>query len=166
MSVFKVYVERKQGYRIEAEGVKHDLRENLMIGGLEGVRFINRYYVEGISEEIFEKAKYTIFSEPQTDIATDGIEYGADDRIFAVEYLPGQFDQRADSAAQCIQIISQGERPTIRAARVYALYGNITAEELAEIEKEYSCYFNYENFNELTKQSGLSINYFFTFDPK
>ena len=135
MSVFKVFVERKQGYRIEAESVKRDLRENLMISGLESVRFINRYYVEGISEEIFEKAKYTIFSEPQTDIATDGIEYGEKDRVFAVEYLPGQFDQRADSCSQCIQILTQGDRPIVKTAKIYVLSGSISDAEFESIKK-------------------------------
>ncbi len=135
MSVFKVFVERKQGYRIEAESVKRDLRENLMISGLEGVRFINRYYVEGISEEIFEKAKYTIFSEPQTDIAADGIEYSEKERVFAVEYLPGQFDQRADSCSQCIQILTQGDRPIVKTAKIYILSGEISDEEFASIKK-------------------------------
>ena len=117
MSVFKVFVERKQDCRIEAEGVKRDLRENLMIANLENVRLINRYYVEGISEEIFEKAKYTIFSEPQTDIATENIEYSSNDKLFAVEYLPGQFDQRADSCSQCIQLLTQGDRPIVKTAK-------------------------------------------------
>ena len=135
MSVFKVFVERKPGYRIEAESVKRDLRENLLICGLENVRFVNRYYVEGISEEIFEKAKYTIFSEPQTDIATDGIEYSDADRVFAVEYLPGQFDQRTDSCSQCIQILTQGERPIVKTAKIYVLSGNISDEEFEAIKK-------------------------------
>ncbi|MBR5322415.1 MAG: phosphoribosylformylglycinamidine synthase [Clostridia bacterium] len=135
MSVFRVFVERKQDNRIEAESVKRDLRENLMIGGLENVRLINRYYVEGIGEEIFEKAKYTIFSEPQTDVAAENIEYNKDDKIFAVEYLPGQFDQRADSCSQCIQILTQGDRPIVKTARLYILSGNITDKELESIKK-------------------------------
>ena len=135
MSVFKVFVERKKENRIEADSVKRDLRENLMISGLENVRLINRYYVEGIGEDIFEKAKYTIFSEPQTDIATEDIEYEKDDKIFAVEYLPGQFDQRADSCSQCIQILTQGERPIVKTAKIYILSGNISDSEFESIKK-------------------------------
>ncbi len=135
MSVFKVYVERKEANRIESEGVKRDLRDNLMIDGLNNVRLINRYYVEGISEEIFEKAKYTIFSEPQTDVATESIEYSEGDRVFAVEYLPGQFDQRADSCSQCIQLLTQGDRPIVKTAKIYVLSGNISDKEFESVKK-------------------------------
>ncbi len=135
MSVFKVFVERKKSNTIEADSVKNDLRENLMIGGLENVRLINRYYVDGISKEIFEQAKYTIFSEPQTDVAMEDIEYDKNDRVFAVEYLPGQFDQRADSCSQCIQILTQGDRPIVKTAKIYVLSGNISDAEFESIKK-------------------------------
>ena len=95
---------------------------------------MNRYDVENISRELFDYAVKTVFSEPQLDVVSSALDNdGAS--VFAVEYLPGQFDQRADSAAQCIQIISQGERPTVRTAKVYMLYGALTDGQLAEIKK-------------------------------
>ena len=132
--VYRVYVEKKKELANEANALLNDARLLLGITSLESVRLFNRYDVENISAELFDYAKKTVFSEPQLDIVSDGID-ATNAIVFAVEYLPGQFDQRADSAAQCIQIISQGERPTIRAARVYVLYGDLTAEELNEIKK-------------------------------
>lgn len=132
--VFRVYVEKREGLANEAKSLLNDARTLLGISELENVRIINRYDAENISEELFEYAKKTVFSEPQLDIASESIDTeGA--TVFAVEYLPGQFDQRADSAAQCIQIISQGERPTVRTAKVYALYGKLSKEQIAEIKK-------------------------------
>ena len=95
---------------------------------------MNRYDVENISEELFDSAVKTVFSEPQLDVVSSELD-GNGASVFAVEYLPGQFDQRADSAAQCIQIISRGERPTVRTAKVYMLYGPLTESQLAEIKK-------------------------------
>ena len=132
--VYRVYVEKKPGLDNEARALYNDARSLLGIKGLEKVRLFNRYDAENISEELFVYAIRTVFSEPQLDIASADIDCG-DAVVFAVEYLPGQFDQRADSAAQCIQIISQGERPLIRSARVYALYGNLSEQEIAEIKK-------------------------------
>ncbi len=132
--VFRVYVEKKPGLDQEAQALLNDARSLLGIRGLESVRLFNRYDAEGLSRELFEAAIPTVFSEPQVDLASAEIDTG-DARVFAVEYLPGQFDQRADSAAQCIQILSQGERPLIRSAKVYALYGQLTEEELAELRK-------------------------------
>lgn len=132
--VYRVYVEKKKELANEANALLNDARLLLGIDSLKSVRLFNRYDVENISSELFDYAKKTVFSEPQLDVVSDSIDAtGA--IVFAVEYLPGQFDQRADSAAQCIQIISQGERPTIRAAKVYVLYGTLTAEELNEIKK-------------------------------
>ena len=132
--VFRVYVEKKPGLDNEARALLNDARTLLGIDGVEKVRLYNRYDAEGLSEELFHYAKTTVFSEPQLDTVSDQVSAeGA--TVFAVEYLPGQFDQRADSAAQCIQIISQQERPTIRTARVYALYGNLTEEQLAAFKK-------------------------------
>ncbi len=132
--VYRIFVEKKPGLENEARELKHDIRSLLSIKGLENLRIFNRYDVENIDADLFEKSKMTVFAEPQLDNISDAFE---DDSaiIFATEYLPGQFDQRADSAAQCIQIISQGERPTVRTAKVYALYGNISDAELAEIKK-------------------------------
>ena len=132
--VYRVFVEKKPGLDLEARALLNDARTLLGIQGLRQVRLLNRYDAEGLSEELFEEAIRTVFSEPQVDRVYAAPELG-DATVFAVEYLPGQFDQRADSAAQCIQILSQGERPTVRSARVYALYGALTEKELSEIKK-------------------------------
>ena len=132
--VYRIYVEKKPGLDNEARSLLNDARSLLGIQALETVRLFNRYDVEGIGRELFDYAVHTVFSEPQLDLVYEEPELdGAS--VFAVEYLPGQFDQRADSAAQCIQILSQGERPLVRSAKVYALYGSLGAEELAEIRK-------------------------------
>ena len=132
--VYRVFVEKKKELANEAKSLLSDARMLLGIKALRDVRVINRYDTENISAELFEYAKKTVFSEPQLDIVTDSIDTeGA--YVFAVEYLPGQFDQRADSAAQCIQIISQGDRPTVRTAKVYVLYGELAQEDIAEIKK-------------------------------
>ncbi len=131
--VYRVFVEKKQGLDHEAQALFGEIRTLLGIGALERLRVINRYDAENITRELFDYAKKTVFSEPQLDIVTEEVEAeGAS--VFAVEYLPGQFDQRADSAAQCIQIISQGERPTVRTAKVYVLYGTLTEEERTAIK--------------------------------
>ena len=132
--VFRVYVEKKPGLDQEAQALLNDARNLLGIRSLTKVRLFNRYDAEGLSRELFDSAIRTVFSEPQLDLASEQVDVG-DALVFAVEYLPGQFDQRADSAAQCIQILSQGERPLIRSARVYALYGALTEQELGEIKK-------------------------------
>ncbi|MBR0449891.1 MAG: phosphoribosylformylglycinamidine synthase, partial [Clostridia bacterium] len=132
--VYRIYVEKKNGLAHEAAGLYRELTEMLGITTLEGVRLFNRYDVENIDKELFDYSVNTVFSEPQLDNVTYSIDNdGA--TVFAVEYLPGQFDQRADSAAQCIQLISQKERPVVRTAKVYCLYGAISAEQLAAIKK-------------------------------
>ena len=132
--VYRVFVEKKKELANEAKSLLNDSRALLGITALEDVRIFNRYDAENITEELFDYAKKTVFSEPQLDIVSDEIDVkGAN--VFAVEFLPGQFDQRADSAAQCIQIISQGERPDIKAAKVYALYGNLSDKDINEIKK-------------------------------
>ena len=132
--VYRVFVEKKQGLDNEAKGLLNEAKNLLGIESLENVRLFNRYDAENISEELFHYSVKTVFSEPQLDIAAADIDLpGA--YVFAVEALPGQFDQRADSAAQCIQIISQGDRPLIRTAKVYALYGNLSDAEIAEFKK-------------------------------
>jgi len=96
-----------------------DLKENLRIAGLSGVRLINRYDVEGISDEEYESAKRTIFSEPPVEeVFDETISIDEKDKIVAIEYLPGQYDQRADSASQCIQILTHGERPNVKVANL------------------------------------------------
>ena len=135
--VYRVFVEKKEGLQNEAKALLSEINELLSIKSLTDVRVINRYDAENITEELFNYAVGAVFSEPQLDIATPEIEIekGARATVFGVEFLPGQFDQRADSAAQCIQIISQGDRPTIRSAKVYVLYGDLTDAEIAEIKK-------------------------------
>ena len=131
--VYRVYVEKKAELANEARALQHDLRAFLGIRSLTGLRLYNRYDLEGISRELFDYAVKTVLSEPQLDLVTDQVPQG--DAVFAVEYLPGQFDQRADSAAQCIQILSQGERPAVRTARVYALEGTLTPQELEAVKQ-------------------------------
>ncbi len=132
--VYRIYVEKKPELANEARDLRYEVRHILQIKSLEQVRVINRYDVENIEKDLFDYAVGTVFSEPQLDITSSTLETG-DAKVFAVEPLPGQFDQRADSAAQCIQIISQGERPTVKTAKVYLLYGDMTAEELETIKK-------------------------------
>ena len=132
--VYRVFVEKKEGLTHEANALFADAKGLLGVVGLEKVRVLNRYDAENISEELFSYAIKTVFSEPQLDITYSEVQFdGA--RIFAVEPLPGQFDQRADSASQCIQIISQGDRPTVKTAKIYALYGDISEEDFAKIKK-------------------------------
>ena len=132
--VYRIFVEKKPGLDNEARELLSDAKTLLGISGLEKVRLLNRYDAEDMDRELFDYAVKTVFSEPQLDIATEDVDM-AGASVFAVEYLPGQFDQRADSAAQCIQFISQGERPLIRSAKLYMLYGSLTEKEIAEIKK-------------------------------
>ena len=131
--VYRVYVEKKQEYANEAAALLSDVRMLLGIESVERVRVLNRYDAENISRELFDYAVRTVLSEPQLDTVSEEPDTRGG-RVFAVEYLPGQFDQRADSAEQCIQILSQGERPVIRSARVYVLEGSVSEEELARIK--------------------------------
>ena len=131
--VYRIYVEKKPGFDGEAKDLCRELRELLGITRLQNLRLVNRYDVEGIDEALFEKAVPTVFSEPPVDVTYDALP--AAQHVFAVEYLPGQFDQRADSASQCIQLLSQGERPDVRSACVYLLDGDLTEEDLAAIKK-------------------------------
>ena len=132
--VYRCYVEKKPGLAAEAEGLFHEATVLLGVKGLDRVRIFNRYDAEGLSEKLFAEAERTVFSEPQLDTVTDGLPTDAA-VSFAVEYLPGQFDQRADSAAQCIQIVSQGVRPLIRTAKVYLLYGALDKAAVDKIKK-------------------------------
>lgn len=135
MSVYRIYVEKKPEFAVEAAGVLSDLQTVLMLGNVEGVRILNRYDVENIDPQDFEDARHTIFSEPQVDMVYDELpEEKEDEHIFAVEYLPGQFDQRADSCAQCISLATSKERPIVRSARVYILKGRLDEKELSAIK--------------------------------
>jgi len=132
--VYRVYVEKKCGLDNEARALLSEIRTFLGIDGVEKVRLINRYDAENITKELFEYSIGTVFSEPQLDDVYSSLESdGA--VVFATEYLPGQFDQRADSAAQCIQLISQGEKPSVQSAKVYMLYGSLSAEDVERIKK-------------------------------
>ena len=132
--VYRIFVEKKKGLDNEAQGLLSEARNLLGIDTLENVRLFNRYDAEKITEELFGYCVKTVFSEPQLDNVREALDLpGA--YVFAVEALPGQYDQRADSAAQCIQIISQGERPLIRTAKVYALYGALTEAQIAAFKK-------------------------------
>ena len=134
--VSRIYVEKRDGFDGEARALSHELRHMLGISSLTGLRIINRYDVEGISEELFEQCVPIVFSEPQTDRATREMpEVAEGARVFAVESLPGQFDMRDASAAECIQLVSQGERPTVRNAKVYVLEGALTDDDLTAIKR-------------------------------
>ena len=132
--VSRVYVEKKPGFDVEAQQLAHELRDILGIERLEGLRLVNRYDVEGITGELFAQCVPTVFSEPQSDVATLEMPAADGAAVFAVEYLPGQFDQRADSASECIQLISQGERPEVRSAKVYMLEGALADDDVAAIK--------------------------------
>ena len=133
MAVFRIYVEKKPAFAVEADGVRRDI-ETLGIQ-VEEVRLFNRYDVEGIDEATFETASRTIFSEPAVDLTSPELPaLAADERLLAVEYLPGQFDQRADSCEQCIQIMTQGDRPKVRSARIYLIKGQVSDEQFAAIK--------------------------------
>lgn len=133
--VYRIYVEKKPGLAQEAASLLADLNTLLRLKQLKGLRIINRYDVENIDAALFQTAVATVFSEPQVDAVSGELTDVDGKTVFAVEYLPGQFDQRADSAAQCIQLISQGERPAVRSAKVYVLEGGLTAEDLERVKK-------------------------------
>ena len=133
--VRRVLVEKREGFDLEAKALKKDLVESLHIDNIENLRILNRYDVEVISEEVYENAAKTIFSEPNLDVVYyEEIPKLNDERVFAIEFLPGQYDQRGDWAAQCVQIVNQGIRPAINTAKVYILSGKITDEEFSKIK--------------------------------
>ncbi|MCR5150489.1 MAG: phosphoribosylformylglycinamidine synthase, partial [Clostridiales bacterium] len=132
--VYRVFVEKKPGLDNEARALLSDVKNFLGISGVEKIRVINRYDAEDIDEKLFEKSVSTVFSEPQLDNASKEIDISGA-FAFAVESLPGQFDQRADSASQCIQLISQKNRPVIRSAKIYVIYGNINENDIEIIKK-------------------------------
>lgn len=131
--VYRVFVEKKEGLRVEADGVFYELKNLLKIKGLTSVRLFNRYDAENISKESFERAVKTVFSEPQQDDVYTELP-ALSGKTFAAEYLPGQFDQRADSSAQCIKIAC-GEDPKIKTAKVYVLFGDVSEEEFSAAKK-------------------------------
>ena len=133
--VYRVFVEKKPGLRHEASSLRHDIRHILLIKNLSDVRLLNRYDVEGVDQDVFDDAVKKVLSEPQLDDTYTEMPVDEKAHVFAVEFLPGQYDQRADSAAQCIQILRQVDRPLVRSAKVYMLYGDLTEAEIAEIKK-------------------------------
>lgn len=132
--VYRIYVEKKPGFDGEAQALQNELCSLLGIEQLTGLRLLNRYDVEGIDQALFDQCVSTVFSEPPVDDTYTELPAWSDS-CFAVEYLPGQFDQRADSAAECIQLISQGERPLVRSARVYLLEGALSDAQIDAIKK-------------------------------
>ena len=132
--VQRIYVEKKPGFDVEAAQLKSELVGILGVARLEGLRLLNRYDVEGADEELFARCTPVVFSEPQVDVTYDELPEVPGATVFAVEFLPGQFDQRADSASECIQLISQGERPVVRSAKVYILTGELTDDDVEAIK--------------------------------
>lgn len=134
-NVLRVFVEKKEGFNIEAKHILADLRDVLGLASIKDLRLVNRYDVEGLTQEEFEQAVGLVFSEPNVDnVYYETFNPGEGWKMFAMEYLPGQYDQRADSAAQCIQLLTQGERPRVASAKVICLYGNISQEELERVK--------------------------------
>ncbi len=133
--VYRVCVEKKPGLAPECASLLSDCRSFLNLTGLTNVRIWNRYDAEGMDKDLFDYACTTVFSEPQLDLTSEEADVSGAAAAFAVEPLPGQFDQRADSAAQCIQLLSQGERPRIRTAKVYALYGTLSDADVGAVKR-------------------------------
>ena len=135
MTVRRIFVEKRQGFDIPAQQLCDDLKETFHLDGLEAVRIINRYDIEGLSDEEYEKVKFVVFAEAPVDkVYEEKLPAFKDSRMFAVEYLPGQYDQTADSAAQCVQLVTQKERPQIATARVIVLTGTVDDKALQEIK--------------------------------
>ena len=134
MSVKRIYVEKKAPYAVEAKQLLWEIRHILQIKTVTGLRLLNRYDVEGVDDALYQKCLPVVFSEPQVDVTYTELPHGAK-AVFAVEYLPGQYDQRAASCEECIQLVGQCARPTVRSARVYLLDGDFTADELARVKK-------------------------------
>jgi phosphoribosylformylglycinamidine synthase len=134
MPVFEIYVEKKSSYAVEAMDTAADLTLGLQLNNVCSVRIINRYFAEDITARDFQAAKNTIFSEPPVDTVYDTLPDLSGARFFASEYLTGQFDQRADSCAQCISLATGKERPKIKTAKIYALYGDISDNDFSRIK--------------------------------
>ena len=135
MSVKRVYVEKKVPFAVKAKELKHEIKHYLNITGVTGVRVLIRYDVEGVSEDTYRKSLVTVFSEPPVDDYYENtFPKDEADTVFSVEFLPGQFDQRADSAVQCVQFLNENEQPVIRTATTYVISGSVTEEELEKIK--------------------------------
>ncbi len=134
MAVKRIYVEKKPDFAVEANGILSDIQTALMLGGVTRLRLFNRYDAQGLSDEDFAQVRDTVFSEPPVDVTYDVLPDPEGARVFASEYLPGQFDQRADSCAQCIQISTLKDKPLIRTARVYYVYGEMTNQQFEAVK--------------------------------
>ena len=134
MQQFIVYVEKKQGFDIEARGVKKELKTFLGLNNIEEVRVFNRYDVAGVTEEAYEKAIHTVFSEPQSDDVYEALPE-LEGFVFMSSYLRGQYDQRADSCVQCIRTIDSKLAPVVKTSKVYCIKGDLTDEEKGMIKR-------------------------------
>ena len=133
-NVRRVYVEKKPDFAVKAKELKHEIKHYLGIA-VEEVRVLIRYDVENVSDETYQKALQTVFSEPPVDdIYEENFDAG-NGKVFSVEFLPGQFDQRADSAEQCVKLLNEEEEPVIRSATTYVIVGSISDDELEAIKK-------------------------------
>ena len=136
MSVRRIYVEKKKPFAVQAKELKEEISSYLGISTVKDVRVLIRYDIENLSEETYEKSRGTIFSEPPVDVFYEGdFERNPEDTVFSVEYLPGQFDQRADSAEQCVKLLSEDEEPVIRSATTYVIQGSLTEEQKEAIKE-------------------------------
>ena len=130
----RVFVEKQSEFNSQAREILHDLRENLNLQSLKAVRVVQRYDIDGLSDQEFAEASRLILSEPQVETSSDTLTLADDEIAFAVEYLPGQYDQRADSAAQCVQILTQKSKPLVASARIIILKGAISKDDLARVK--------------------------------
>ncbi len=154
--VKRIYVQKKPGFDVEAKGLLEDLKENLLMNNLENIEILNRYDVEGINEEVFEKAKNTVFSEPQVDLCfEEEYPFKQEDKVFGVEFLPGQFDQRANSLSECLQILTEKTKPIAKSAKIYILKGDLSTQDVDKIK---SYIINPVDSRECTLEKLQSIN--------
>lgn len=138
IAMFRIYVEKKENFAVEAKALLSDIRENLMITSLDDIKVLNRYDIEGISEEVYKRARTTILSEPPVDYVYDEeYDFSKCDRVFGVEYLPGQYDQRADSTKQCVKMLAREENLEVKTAKIILLYGKISDSEFFRIKSYY-----------------------------
>lgn len=134
-SVKRVYVEKKPEFAVQAKELRQEVENYLGIKTITNVRVLNRYDIENLSEETFERACNGVFAEPPVDVLYhETFDVAEGSRVFSVEYLPGQFDQRADSAVQCVQFIKEDEQPVIKTATTYVIEGNISDEEFEAVK--------------------------------
>ena len=133
-SIRRLYVTKKGPFAQDAQRMLNDLKKNLLISGLTDVKIFNRYDVGGLDDAAFEAAKNMIFSEPPVDAVYDTLPAGKDDTVLAIEYLPGQYDQRADSAMQCLQMLTMNSDSAVRTAQVIVLSGTLSADDIAAIK--------------------------------